>query len=437
MFSSHKTKKKPIISLGQACLILLDLVQKPNQALCYKLAEIFSVPIEDLREGVEYQLKLFYLTGIKSKEDVIKLIELKSLPELSKYEISTRYDVVNKDASRRYFESHLAYETLKQHLVEISLDDLKNQFNSFMAILSGNIKAEFINFFASGKIPDEPLEEYGYTLLQLRNSASSPYDNFSVIERAKLEYFFKLSYIAVKTIFKHNANFPLNIYFEGYYKYENRDIASTEVSNRPPYVADNQPKKHEKYSKIRSSYLGILQGSMPLYRDDLLFSHLPIPYPRPPDIHKVREFKIENKESWAVKNFYTAVNPFVSSISGTLLCMLRICKADEDQFYFAEPEKFINFINCYTSALILFLGGHSYYEFLNVLFLPKIQDAYQSSLSGLQYVDEVSFLYDNNETAFNSALADAITYNKQILKREAVNDELLSSDVTLKPRPAH
>ncbi|MCW8483823.1 hypothetical protein OQJ14_10665 [Fluoribacter dumoffii] len=84
------------ISVGQALLILLA---------------------KNRDNGDKYnQLKHLYLAGAKDEETRAAIDAYLQDPALEDYEISKAPKDINRDSSRRYFETHLAYETLSSEL---------------------------------------------------------------------------------------------------------------------------------------------------------------------------------------------------------------------------------------------------------------------------------------------------------------------------------
>lgn len=88
-------------------------------------------------------------------------------PILEPYEVSFSYQVINNDASRRYFETHLAYNTLKYGLEKFELSELEAYFNELNDMIDKGIlgpeKCQLIDDVVNGRdvsAGDETDKEY-------------------------------------------------------------------------------------------------------------------------------------------------------------------------------------------------------------------------------------------------------------------------------------
>ena len=82
------SKYSPTISPGQGLLLLIDH---------YKIDQT----------KVD-RLKKLYLSGAETTADAEEIKELLKDPVLSSYKVSFEATTINEDATRRYFETHLA-----------------------------------------------------------------------------------------------------------------------------------------------------------------------------------------------------------------------------------------------------------------------------------------------------------------------------------------
>lgn len=414
----NKPQPKQTISLGQSLLILIDFLQQNKTSNLYKqLAEIFAIKDNaNLNMLVLDAVKQFYLMGIRNKEHVSKLCAIKNLSLFANYEISTDDQVVNEDASRRYFESQLAIATLKQHLAKMNLETLIKQSNAVFSLLPKDIdlKKQIALFYQTGILEENEIEEYGYEIQQLRTvKPIPPFSLFTAEEKNKLLELVMINYLALICLkYDDDDELPLNIYHQGFFQSSNRGRL-VKLTNE----------------KVGSNHFGIMKNYMPLAKNDNIYSEQTIPYTRPVDLYS---YNIQ--ASWPMKNFSTGVQPFISSISGTLLCLLRVF-ADlslKEKFYFHDRHDFNNFIKCYTSMMLLMGGGHSYSEFLNVLFLDEVKLAFFISIYGIKNLNEAAFIYDDNQPAFDDAINKAIEYNRQLIKIAAMRSELLGKEIEKK-----
>lgn len=107
--------KRPIISPGQALLILIDHYKNDPEKW--------------------QNLKNLYLVGIDSSDNEEKINNYLQDSLLSNYVISSTPKDINKDPVRRFFETHLAWETLQCAIDKIELIDLMN----YLALINDHL----------------------------------------------------------------------------------------------------------------------------------------------------------------------------------------------------------------------------------------------------------------------------------------------------------
>lgn len=370
------------LSVGQALLILLDLYQ--------------DEPEFD-------QLKRLYLSGAKDTQS-LKLIKdyLDANKELinfylDKYEL-TRAEVafdaqtINNDDSRRYFETHLAYETLKQSIKRFSLVDI-NQYLHWMTHLVPDEFNELWNFVIidhNGTTNTE--REYSYFLSKLENNEIFTNPDFSAEERKKIASVISSCFVAIVLTSDFPGLFPLDIYTEGIYEERGK------VNKKMPRNSATQA-------------YGLLKSYSPLPAGDKALMSKPQFFLKPSE-----QATYNLDAQWIKHNFSQLVHPFSNAISGTLLAQIRIIlkmigKPESVPF---SAEQLQGFITSCMSALLFNSGGHTLYEFTGLFELDSVQDAFAHVKGVNQYNLETLFL-DTNQEAFDKALMLTIDYNKRYL----------------------
>ncbi|HRE31316.1 MAG TPA: hypothetical protein PLD88_05015, partial [Candidatus Berkiella sp.] len=107
------------ISVGQALLILIDYHQQD--------LEIYN------------ELRALYLSGASNPTALKRLkFHLRNHPALDGYTISPEASTTDDDPTRRYFETHLAQETINNTL--LSANDLENHFKQLYKFLPNEYK---------------------------------------------------------------------------------------------------------------------------------------------------------------------------------------------------------------------------------------------------------------------------------------------------------
>ncbi|MGQ3887666.1 hypothetical protein ACQUW5_01385 [Legionella sp. CNM-1927-20] len=384
------------LSFGQAVLLLID---------CYK------------NEFIVDRLKKLYLKGIASQNDfqfVINLFKKNRLDE--KYEISTSAEVINEDPTRRYFETHLAFETLLITLDQVDLADLKAHYEALYQLLPANEQAKFdhyLNKTISAR-EDYIVEEYMDILSKIESNKS--YWAFSEVQKEKLALMCKCSWLGTLIVKLTDPDLPLNnVYGVGFFSEQQRGrIVKYLKASAETHGARFQEGSY-------SNHFGLMKSYMPVPRNDLIFTKKGFSFIRPPD-----RVNFNLSAAWPKENFSSLVHPFSCSVSGTMLCQIRcIKKLQEDtQLSFNDLEKFTSFLKCFTSSLLFSSGGHSYNEFLAMLKTPEIIEAFKF-IDHFEEIDATTLLFHGNEPQFNQALNKTVAYTKVFLAKQQVHNSLL------------
>lgn len=389
------------ISIGQALVLLIDKHRN------------------DSDKTLLSELKKLYFLGAKNTSDAARIETLiASENSLQEYKISKEAHDINDDPTRRYFETHLAYEIVKGNpFAAISLDDLKAHYDILEKMLplagpDGVVTKQLMTEIFSGNftnVKKDLLNSKEYHDALLRVNSNEHFHFLSEYDREKMALIIKCSYICVSVP---EANLPLNIYKEGYYL----------PANRGKVVKDEKEQ-----SSTLSSHYGLMKSYMPVPSVDVVTSNKPFPYLRVPDRNN---FNPESK--WTIDNFKELVHPFSCSISGTMLLHHRVFRQleNEGQFVFRESKKFTQFLKAFISLMIYNSGGHSFHEFMYPLNLPALRENF-NFISGFENINTQTLFLNGNDAAMDKALDSTIAYNKQILAKKAVNLAILENNSRL------
>src|SRR5579885_1220525 len=450
------------ISPGQAILLLLDRY-KHDSNICNIV-------------------KRFYLTGIPNHVDLKIILELFQESGLSdKYQISYDYSVINEDPSRRYFETHLAYETLLDTLDRVNLKELTIYRNSVLDTLDNEKQKLFMDYMSGAKpVKDDRFaQEYTDAIKKIHDHPG--YSGLSKSKKEKLILILQCSWLAVM----HNrAQFlPLGKVYEsglfaGRGKIQKPDDIPVQVQTNqnpvdlsclvstsssmssktgmsevksmehpskseakfepePTLTPESESKstlKTNSKSEIKdhensavlpfySRHFGLMKQYMPVPKDDVIYAENGFSFVKPSD-----QNNFDPSAEWPKKNFAMLVHPFSCGISGTTLMQLRVMKylKDNNKLVWSSNEQFTKFLKCFMSGLLFNSGGHGYYEFIAVLKIPDIKNNLKF-ISDFDQITAETLLLDGNERAFNQALNDAIAYNKVVLAKQEFHARLTSS----------
>jgi hypothetical protein len=338
------------------------------------------------------QLKKLYLSGVTGQDSLNALKAFLESSELSVYQVCDSFETANKSATRRYFESNLALESLKQY-----------KFSPELRLYS-----DLVSESASSSI-DILLKrktEYGDCAALLESTEALPHMSD---ETKDIAYEMLLLSASAVDICRTNCQVSLDIY--------NAEVLSVQQNSAAYKQKDQQ--------LVRLLHGGNLLSHAPLPRDDELFLT-----DRVSDLDFTRATLSSTGvigSFWVNKLTDSKVHPFVNSISGTVLAQIRIAihSLTVDMFPFKEQKTFKEFFRAFISTLVYFLGGHSLYEFVYLFQRDDIKNSLGKYLN-LGDINLESLFLQDNDMAFEKALDKTIQYNKQIIQRKTVRTQLFS-----------
>lgn len=375
-------KYSPTISPGQGLLLLIDHYKNDPTKVD--------------------RLKKLYLSGAEATADAEEIKELLKDPVLSSYKVSFEATTINEDATRRYFETHLAYESLTHGLSKIDHGELKAHADNLYAMIPADKKAGIEHVLNGEFRPKDNnlFKEYADYINKIRRGEMFP--DLSAPEREKVELLVKSSFLGVVNAWY--TPMPLNIYGTGIYS----------EKNKGKEIVKGQ-------DATRNQNLGLMKGHMPLALDDIARSDKEIPYLKPSD-----QAAFVEHAQWVESNFGKMVHPFSNSISGTTLCQLRASAKLRDGghgVFTDSGERMGQFSQLLVSAMLFNSGGHTLNEFTAPMALDSVRDEFRAT-PDFDKLNLESMYRTGNEEAFDAALKDTIQYNKNLLMRQALHAQI-------------
>lgn len=374
-------------------------------------------------------MESLYLSGCDEQRDVdlisaILARESVDNAYLKACEISVSPEVIDKDPSRRYFETHLAFHVMETEIKKMDLEQIKAHYEGMLHLIDSYDPSLSSSLqFAMDRRLDPP-----WGIADIKAIGADVYEYFCVIGEAQKKMdgddFEKTKYLIAATLLGVVANcisakklkehpegvegLPMDLYGTGYFSSEKRGRAS-------------RPGPHF------FSTTGIVKSSAPVpyYGDAVRYE----------DEKKPFDFKsTENNQfvlgktakNWSDEHFAQLFHPFVNTISGTMLCQIRASKKqlDDKALPFDTLESFSNYIKCLVSSMLYFAGGHSHYEFTYPLTMPEVIESYSEMPGFAEEMTLAHLFYESNPEAFHRALESAQTYNMQIINRGLMLAEL-------------
>ncbi|WP_338634983.1 hypothetical protein [Spirobacillus cienkowskii] len=403
-----------------------------------------------------FNLEKILLTGIP-QDQIRRMVSILNLTE--KIIDFNEIDSLN-DPVRRFFETKLAFRISKKILVDVYfINKLKFFFEiAFLNLLNISTSDPLCkNIFIKNKI--HYIKEEGRNprkLLNLLYYAKEKYDLKAETMLHTLENYSS----SEKNIIDKFLNYTwLSLYYEYTikgYKKQILDVYGKDcLSNayRGKILKEDQFKKSmdEKFYSSYSSKAGIMRSSDPApYYDRVIHpryssnNRLAIIDDRCPDMHIPKLSSQEKNHPYHISKL--GVHPFVNSLSGTILAILRVyietlCETvlknsngaikphhfvyNNFKYEFARDNQFfINFFKLATSLLLYLEGGHCLIEFYLILKIPEVQRQLSSVVPGFQNI-RFEYLYkETNEKEFNLAIQESYKYMEVYLNRKEMLKEL-------------
>lgn len=360
------------------------------------------------------ELKKLYLTGASDGNKCIAVCDyLLNEPLLDDYNLVIDEHSIDSDPSRRYFETHLAYATVKHQISDINLEDIIRLYGLSEKLVDPKIssgKLKTIKEALKGTCTEPSFkhqENMEYSAYIQRIKTGSVFSKLSDLEREKIKWIVRFSYMTLVNGWR-QTEMPFDIYLLGGF--------GSKARGKIRHGADQH--------STGNQHFGLLKGYMPLPVDDIAFSNIPFSH------LKATEYATYNPDSETVQAcFQQLVHPFSNSTSGTFLLYLRVLaklhQQQEKSVFVQSIDAMTKLIRIHLATSVYYSGGHNFYEYIVVLALPEVQEYFQC-IPGFSELNLEKIFYDNNETALDEALDKTLQYNTMLFKRNKVRQELVS-----------
>lgn len=362
-----------------------------------------------------------YLTGADNKTHDLEICDLLlNSPLLKKYNICLNATAIDSDPTRRYFETHLAYETVQANIHALPNSELiamSTRMSKWMHPLSFEKYSQTLSDLVEMRTPSskhifkETLQFAGYIQ---RLSTNTIFTQLPNQERKNLENLIFAIYVGLINSWE-KTNMPLNIY-----------------KTYDQFVNKGKKANHANKTVLGEHHMGLLKSHMPLGCEDNAFSPTAFSH------WKSTVYSTFDPESSYTKACFDQwVHPFSNGISGVLLVVMRMLARlhQEDQsniWVTRSSENFIQFTRLSIASLLYYSGGHSLYEYMQVLNLAEVQNTFEC-IGDIDQMSLETFFYEGNESAFYRALYKTMDYNDHLFALQHVHAELLSKNGLFKP----
>jgi hypothetical protein len=406
--SEQSHVKKQVISPSQALLLLIDHYKKDPE----KVAELKKLYLSGVRiEQGDNKRRNFE----QNAEDLLKVNQYLADSYLSSYEISMDRKTISNDPTRRYFETHLAYETVKHQIDSVDKELLQKQVDLLTTALTSNDPdsedAKVCARVLTGethKDDSKLYKEYANYIAKIKSGEL--YKDLNPEQREKIILVVQSSLLGVANAQARPQDLPLNIY---------KTAALYSDHWKGKVAVEDQ-------DSTANPHMGLMKNYMPIAQSDIGTSTNPAPPVKPSD---QATFVGTKDAKWVEMNFAGLVHPFSNAISGTMLCQLRNLaeqhKGDENNSsgITASAEAMERYSRLFIATMLYGSGGHSLNEYTYPLQLDEVRNEF-GDVEGFTEINMGTMFLEHNTVAFDAALSDAIIYNAQTLQRQRLNQDI-------------
>jgi len=366
------------ITPGQALLILIDVYGKnPDMAP--------PITIE--------KMKRLYLSGANNEEKLSQIRDLYKDPALNGFEITERYSALYKDPTRRYFETHLAYQTQSCHISDLSLEKIRLYAKNLIDELPTGILPE--KYLRPGtQFPKGTIKKEYYDALKRLSREPALARHLVGENLEKAELLIKSCLMGV--ISGHYVKTVVDIHRTGFYH---------------PRARGRIAKDH----RLRGlHHYGILRSTMPLRPTDIAHTEDDFKISKPSE-----NSRYDKSAAWPQYCFAHLTQSFSNSISGANLRQAQIMAhlLSQSKSPFVSLKEVTDYFKLMISSLMFISGGHTLFEFSSPLFIPELIEHFHK-IPGARDINFESLFFDNNEDAFNRALDSTIAYNIDTINKK-------------------
>lgn len=388
--TTRSTYQWPVISVGQALLLLMD-------------------PYEKKPEQLE-ELKKLYLSGAVNDEARRRIHEYLQDPILKNYAISAEPAVINEDPSRRFFETNLCYRTLLDDVGRVSEPLLEGLMN-----------------FVSEELHEEKSRAESEAIFQGRVSLEKRKSRHNevlldVLHRVNKDpIFYKLASSSHQTRLKNTMKLFSSILLIPDHV---EDLLPLDIYHLPtgPFSSHIRGRTRVDAGKSTlSSHMGVIRPYQPVPAVAPFSTNTSFSYIKPSDS---RTYNIESP--WVQEHFSRLVHPFANSISGTMLAVLRILLGCINSYlndnkalpvFLTNMTEISLFLKYCISLHLYLLGAHTLKEYVDTLELPEVRDEFKESIPDFATINLDTLFRVSNKGPFNQAIEQTREYNRVLLAR--------------------
>ncbi|VEB37619.1 ankyrin repeat domain-containing protein [Legionella cherrii] len=402
----NKSGGEVILSVGESLLLVMDACIQANVD-----------PI------IKDQLNLLYIEGIKSKEELSFIKEVQDILASKNYTVKSDPITINEDATRRYFETQLAYYLLQNNAEELN----QNELSEF----TKNLKKRLFSLPA----PDDNHIKKAEKILK---GEMDP-----ILNKYETEYAQIISMLAKNNFYGLSKKACTNLL----------EIAcSTSLSTLNTQIDQSMPVDYcsdtvftmgmdgrgriikKDHDKVRTTAKGLMKSNspLPLYHDVVNAAHsqyddktrkqMESPFQRSAD---QASFMIESQ--WTQFLFSRMTQVYSNGISSTTLAQIRNIILEKRLGHVYHKNSFQKYMTAFAALMVYNSGGHSFFEIFEVFKFPLCRELIEDEPGLVKTLEEDKMMYKwlcmDQSDAYEKALHATRNYFHSLLSKKIINAE--------------
>lgn len=406
---NNQSNSEIVLSVGESLLLILDACKKAK--------------VDELTTNT---LNRLYLEGIKTDADRELVRQLTIIFRDKNYTVKSDPKIINEDATKRYFETHLAYHILQNNAAALDNEELKNFSQNLKKRLFSLPGADRdflkkVDKILNGDVDKKLLNKYELEYAELANKLLKK-DFYGLSEEAcENLYEIACSTVLATLNTQIDKSMPIDIYSDS--------IFTMGMDGRGRIVKacnDN----------VRTTAKGLMKSTspLPMYHD--LVNPVENDYFQKDNIQSPFErsadqagFMLESQ--WSQHLFSYQTQLYSNGISSTTLAQIRniiLQKRLGNSYY---DKSFQEYMTSFAALMLYNSGGHSFFEIFEVFKLQICQELILTDHLTQEAITNDNLMYkwlcEDQKDAFNKALEATQIYMRVILYKKILNAQFKNS----------
>lgn len=367
------------------------------------------------------KLSKLLLVGVQNDADQEYFQSLLQDPVLSGHNVSTTPTVIDNCKVRRFFETLLCYETLKDSIYTLDAVQLEKFYNNLMHMHAKYYHTKLASTYGKTlkEYYDDKPKEYLDSHFRIDNEPCLV-DHFDEAQRKKLHQIVESCIRCVLCTQKPGLRDGLPTFRS---VFENNTFFSESRRMQRKLVQEKRT--------LPSKNFGVIFSITNIENIDTPIASCKYEYTY---IKSSEKATYVATHEWARFVFPMLMHPFSNGASGTVLGQLKLLyhfgnhKANKSASAKKSDHQFVkNYLKNLICLMLFLSGGHSLYEYVYPLAIPAVRDSLKAFMGEEEITFEDLFLH-SNDAAFARTLSKTIEYSNQVIAKGANTFDLMYED---------